>query len=145
MSDKIKEMLDETIEMEIRAVNSLLTGSENKEAAIDDLVRLYKLRIEETKNEMELREKHEARIMEWEEKKSERFMVRDTEDRKQKELLSEQVKDRYLRVGIATAEIVLPLTFYAVWMNKGFKFEETGAFTSTTFRGLFSRFRPTKK
>ncbi len=145
MSDKIKEMLDETIEMEIRAVNSLLTGSENKEAAIDDLVKLYKLRIEETKNEMELREKHEARITEWEEKKAERFMVRDTEDRKQKELLSEQVKDRYLRVGIATAEIVLPLTFYGVWMNKGFKFEETGAFTSTTFRGLFSQFKPRKK
>lgn len=28
---------------------------------------------------------------------------------------------------------------------KGFKFEETGTYTSTTFRGLFNRFRPTKK
>lgn len=46
---------------------------------------------------------------------------------------------------IAAAEIVLPLVFYAAWMRKGFKFEETGTFTSTTFRGLFGKFKPTKK
>ena len=40
--------------------------------------------------------------------------------------------------------IGLPLVFYGIWMNRGFKFEETGAYTSTTFRGLFNRFKPTK-
>ena len=55
------------------------------------------------------------------------------------------VKDRYVKIGIAAAELVLPLTFYAFWMRKGFKFEEKGTYTSTTFRGLFSRFKPTKK
>lgn len=40
--------------------------------------------------------------------------------------------------------ICLPLIFYGVWMKQGFKFEETGAYTSTTFRGLFNRFKPTK-
>ena len=59
--------------------------------------------------------------------------------------ISEQIKDRYFKVGIAAAELVIPLVFYGIWMNKGFKFEETGAYTSTTFKGLFNRFRPTKK
>lgn len=42
-------------------------------------------------------------------------------------------------------KLMIPLMFYGIWMKKGFKFEETGTYTSTTFRGLFNRFRPTKK
>ena len=59
--------------------------------------------------------------------------------------LSEERIHRYVRYGIDVAGIVLPLMFYATWMKKGFKFEETGTYTSTTFRGLFNRFRPTNK
>ena len=71
--------------------------------------------------------------------------VRERDELIRKEQLAEQVKDRYIRLGIAAAEIILPLIFYSKWMKKGFKFEETGTFTSTTFRGLFNRFKPTKK
>jgi hypothetical protein len=56
----------------------------------------------------------------------------------------ERVWDRYFRLATESASLVLPLIFYAVWMRRGFKFEETGTYTSTTFRGLFNRFRPTK-
>ena len=58
---------------------------------------------------------------------------------------AEQVKDRYFRVGIAAAELLIPLMCYGIWMNKGFKFEETGTFTSSTFKGLINRLRHTKK
>ena len=54
-------------------------------------------------------------------------------------------KDRYFRLGIEVAGIILPLIFYAAWMKRGFRFEENGTFTSTTFRGLFNRFKPTRK
>ena len=69
----------------------------------------------------------------------------DQEMRLKEAQLVEQKKDRYFRLGLETAGLVLPLIFYGIWMRKGFKFEETGTFTSTTFRGLFNRFRPTKK
>lgn len=49
-----------------------------------------------------------------------------------------------LKLGLEAAGIVLPLIFYAYWMKKGFEFEKDGTFTSTTFRGLFNRFRPAK-
>ena len=67
------------------------------------------------------------------------------EELNKKDQLNEQVKDRYFRVGIAAAELLIPLMCYGIWMNKGFKFEETGTFTSSTFKGLINRFRPTKK
>lgn len=70
-------------------------------------------------------------------------------DRIQEEALQrsqarDQMIDRCVRTGVAVGELVLPLIFYGIWMNRGFKFEETGAFTSTTFKNLLNRFRPTK-
>ena len=145
MDEEIKVLLDKTIKSDILEIGKMDIGSEERKCAIEDLVKIYKLRIDEAKNDKDICEKREARIMEMDERREARFMERDTKSRDKQEDLSELVKDRYFRVGIAVAEIGLPLVFYAVWMKRGFEFEESGAYTSTTFRGLFNRFKPTKK
>ncbi|MDR1066198.1 MAG: hypothetical protein LBL35_02015 [Clostridiales bacterium] len=122
MGDEIKKLLGEEIKTEIQGLAYLDPGSEEKSTAIEDLVKLYKLRIEETKE----------------------VDIRESEERLKKSQLEEQVKDRRLRLAVEAAGILLPLMFYAVWMKRGFKFEETGTYTSTTFRGLFNRFKPAK-
>ena len=144
MSEEIKALLDEEIKAQIENLYSLESGSDEKSTAIDDLVKLYKLKIEENKNELEFDEKRERRLME-NGQSDEEIRNHEYEIQLKRDQLAEQVKDRYFRLGIAAAEIILPLIFYASWMRKGFKFEESGTFTSTTFRGLFNRFRPTKK
>ena len=123
MGEEIKMMLEEEIKVEIENLSSLSIGGEEHTKAVDNLAKLYKLKLEEDKTSMEYLEKSESKITQRE----------------------ENVKDRYVRIGIAAAELVLPLMFYAVWMRRGFKFEENGTYTSTTFRGLFNRFKPTKK
>lgn len=133
----IRDLLNEEIGKEIQALSSLDSGSKEKSTAIDDLTKLYKLRIEESKNDWEYDEKYNRRVMEDEASAREEEMKRTQ--------LSEQIKDRYFKLGIAAAELMIPLMFYGIWMKRGFKFEETGTYTSTTFRGLFNRFRPTKK
>ena len=130
MDEELKEMLGEEIKAGLSDLASLETGSKEKSEATDDLVKLYKLKIEESKAEMDYLKEID------EHKRS---------DQTKREQLSEQVKDRYFKLGIAVAELVLPLMFYAVWMKRGFQFEKDGTYTSTTFRGLFNRFRPTKK
>lgn len=145
MSEEIKELLDGAIKREILGLENLEIASEKKGDAIEDLVKLYRLRIEETKAEMDYREKRESRIMDVNEKKEARFMEHDAESRKIQENLSEQVKDRYLKIGIAIAEIGVPIVFYAMWMDRGFTFEQTGTYTSKTFMNLINRFKPTKK
>lgn len=135
--NSIKELLSEEIAEEIQALSTLEAGSKEKSTAIDDLTKLYKLRIEENKSEWEADEKYNRRVMEDE--------VNTRDDELKQTQIAEQVKDRYFRLGIAAAELMIPLMFYGIWMKKGFKFEETGTYTSTTFRGLFNRFRPTKK
>jgi len=130
MDEEIRKLLEEEIKTEIRNLSTLEPGSKEKSTAIEDLAKLYRLRIEETRNEWDFNEKYESR---------------DSDMQFKKNQLEEQVKDRYFRLGMEVASIILPLIFYGIWMRKGFKFEETGTFTSTTFRGLFNRFRPTKK
>ena len=71
--------------------------------------------------------------------------ARANEEQFKQHQLNDQVIDRYVRIGVATAELVLPLVFYGVWMSRGLKFEETGTFTSQTFKNLFNRFKPTRK
>ncbi len=135
--NSIKDLLSEEIAEEIQALSTLEAGSKEKSTAIEDLTKLYKLRIEENKSEWEADEKYNRRVMEDE---------ANTRDDELKQVqIAEQVKDRYFRLGIAAAELMIPLMFYGIWMKKGFKFEETGTYTSTTFRGLFNRFKPTKK
>jgi len=130
MDEEIRKLLEEEIKTEIRDLSTLEPGSKEKSTAIEDLAKLYKLRIEETKNEWDFSEKYDAR---------------EGDKQLKKDQLEEQVKDRYFRFGVEAAGIILPLIFYAIWMKRGFKFEETGTYTSTTFRGLFNRFKPTKK
>jgi hypothetical protein len=117
-------------------VSTLSSGSKEKSQAISDLCQLYRLRIEENKNDDDYDVNANKRDADAD--------VREREEAFRQSQLVEQVKDRYFRLGMDAAAIILPLVLYAVWMKKGFKFEETGTFTSTTFRGLFNRFRPTK-
>lgn len=155
MDENIKELLNGEIAAEIQMISSLDSGSEEKSKAIEDLTKLYRLRIEEIKSGLEAEDKRgrralesEASVREHEIKKAQldEQIKADVQDEQYKSCqLSEQMKDRYFKLGIAAAELLIPLMFYGIWMRKGFKFEETGTYTSTTFRGLFNRFRPTKK
>lgn len=130
MNDDIKETLNGAILDQLKSLTNFESGSSEYENAVDSLSTLYKLRIEEAKLAADFSDKIDQRI---------------SEEDLRKEQIKEQDKERYFRVGVVAAEIVIPLIFYAVWMKRGFKFEETGTYTSTTFRGLFNRFKPTKK
>ena len=128
----IDELLSEEIAAQIKALSDLQSGTKEKSTAIDDLTKLYKLRIEENKSVWDADEKYNRRIID------EESVTKDNDFKERQ--IAEQVKDRYFRVGIAAAELLIPLMCYGIWMNKGF-----GTFTSSTFKGLINRFRPTKK
>lgn len=49
-----------------------------------------------------------------------------------------------LKLGIDATAVILPILFYGIWMKRGLEFEKTGAITSSTFRGLVSKFKTTR-
>ena len=152
---EIKSLLDEVIEAEIAYVGSLSSEDEKKSKAIQHLADLHKLRIDEIKAKTDADEKRLRRAMDSKQHRAELTLkerqadgdeaARANEEQFKQHQLNDQVLDRYVKIGVATAELVLPLVFYGVWMKRGLKFEETGTFTSQTFKNLFNRFKPTKK
>jgi len=140
MNEEIRRLLDEEIMSEIEDLAKLPLGSKEKTGAIRDLTALHKIRLEEVKNEMaQTKAENEIEMV------REKAKIEIEKEQVKAGLEMENTKDRYLKLWIEAAGIVLPLIFYVYWMRKGFKFEETGTYTSTTFRGLFNRFRPTMK
>ena len=117
--DNTKDMLTNQIDTEIQNLATMESGSEEKSKAVEDLAKLYRLKIEETKVEKEC------------------LINKDGCE-------NQKLVDR-ARLGLEAAGIIIPMIFYSVWMKKGFKFEETGTFTSSTFKGLTKFFKPFKR
>jgi hypothetical protein len=136
MNEEIVRTLDDGILSHLNKLNTMSVEDKEYSKVVEATTQLYKLRLEEAKLDIDS-SKYE---MEFAEKEAQRLLDESTK----KAQLKEQVKDRYFKIIIGGVEVIVPIIFYGVWMKRGFKFEETGTFTSTTFRGLFGRFRTGK-
>ena len=114
---EIRYLLDETIETELQNLKSFNGDGKERSAAIDDIVALYKLHIDEIKTEVDAEEKRERRSMERTRQENERA-DHDREEAYKQRQLKEQSIDRYVKVGIAAAELIAPLIFYAVCLRR---------------------------
>ena len=144
MDEQIRQALADEILRQLNGLSALQPGSKEQQTAVENVTKLYRLGLEDVKADTDYDEKIYRRDVDAQHEQEE-LDRQAREEQFKKDQLAEQTKDRYFKLGIAAAEFVLPLIFYATWMKRGFKFEETGTYTSTTFRGLFNRFRPTKK
>ena len=118
MDEQIRQALANEILSQLNGLSNLEPGSKEQQTAVENVTKLYRLGLEDVKADTDYDEK---------------LYRRDVDAQHEQDELDRQAREE------------LPLIFYATWMKRGFKFEETGTYTSTTFRGLFNRFRPTKK
>lgn len=132
MKDEITCMLEEKIKSGIESLDNYQDGTQDKAAAIDDLTTLYKLRIEEAKLE-------ESRLA-----AQNALIVSEREEQSKK---AQMIQDRILqgvKLGLEGISIVGGLVLYATYLSRGFKFEETGSYTSKTFLNLIGRIKSPK-
>ena len=131
--DRIQEITD----LMADRVKSLPAGSKEEGEAVDSLVKLYRVQLDQAKSDLEWEDRIARREME--ERQIEQNEFERTVQEKERKI------DRVIRTSIEAAGITLPLIFYGIWMKRGFRFEESGSYTSQTFRSLFSKFKPTMK
>ena len=86
MGEENRSLLEEEIRAEIKRLGSLESGSQEHTTAVDSLIKLYKLKLEEDKNTYERLDKIENREIDQESKTAQ---------------MAESVKDRYFRFGMA--------------------------------------------
>ncbi|NBH29111.1 hypothetical protein D3Z60_26300 [Lachnospiraceae bacterium] len=148
MNEDIITMLDEQIKAELGGLSGLAVGSKEHTEAIEGLAKLYRLRIDDSKAAMEYNkgiddDEFRKKQMEQEEKFHDEQAER--EEQSKKEQLAEQKKDRYIRIGIAAAELMVPLVFFAKIYQMGYDLEKDGTFTVQTLKNLIRFVKPTKR
>lgn len=117
--EKIDQMLNETIEKEIRNLSNLENGSQEKSSAVNDLTKLYELHLESVKIE---------------------------QAKNDETIRNKQGKSQML---IEIGKVVVPAVIsvggwiaYGHWFKTGLNFEREGVIGSSTFRNLFSKMVP---
>lgn len=117
--DETKILLEQQIDAEIEKLSTMEDGSEEKEKTIDGLSKLYRLKIEESKNDLEAKS-------------------RDKE-------LKDQKWNNWIGHGITVLGTGATLVFNWIWLKKTLKFEETGALVSNGFKFLQNGVKHLKK
>lgn len=123
------ELLDEAIRNGFDEILTLPAGSEDRSSAVDDLAKLYKLRLDEEKISAE---------------KQARMDQNESEDTCKRATLAEEKKSRWLKFGTDVAGIVIPTAVYIMLAAWGFEFEKTGSISSLMFRNIIGKLRPGK-
>ena len=139
MENTIEGLLDDVIKSELEKVKDSIMSPEEKRTTVEYLVKLNSIQTERKevkRKETELELKH----LELEDK-----IEVQTDDKAYKEVLvKREMLQTFVKGGIEVLGVVAPIMFYSAWMKRGLRFEETGTYTSQTFKGLFGKFKPTK-
>lgn len=130
---ELNERLDKELERRFEDLENLKTGSDEQCKATDNIVKLYKLRMDENEQENSKNADEDKAVLE----------------RHKLELEEQKAKDdKLIRILTTVTSVGVTIAGFAVgshWYGKGFKFEETGTICSSTFKGLMRDFRFFKK
>lgn len=124
---ELHELLDGAIRSGISKLD--VASSDEYPDQVESVVKLYKLRLEETENERNFMAKSDETV-----DKERDYQLR-------QEQVSDEKWSRKLKFVTDLLGILLPLGLYAICFGKGLKFEEEGTYTSTTVRGLLSKLK----
>lgn len=139
MDKSIKELLEEEIAADIEALGNLSPDTDEYKTIAENIAKLHKLLMDE--NELELKDDLQRRelLRADDEMEMKHEAERESKIRGRKERCIQ-----YIRIGLEASGIILPLIFYGVWLRKGFEFEKDGIVTSSFFKNMINRIKPTK-
>ena len=135
MNEQIIEMIEKEIINTLSEMKFMEPGSEERDDAMKYISQLYRTLNAERKCLID------SRKMDNEEEKNKidsRKMDNEEEKNKFDKIIS------IGKIGVELFGVAGPLLLYNSWMKKGFEFEKTGMITSQTFRGLISKFKPSR-
>ena len=126
---ELNEMMDKELKRRFEDLENLKTGSDEQSKATDNIVKLYKLRMDENEQNVSKEADEDKLLLE----------------KSKRELEAEKAKDdKLIRILTTVTSVGISIAGFAVgshWYGKGFKFEETGTICSSTFKGLMKDFR----
>lgn len=126
---ELNERLDKELERRFEDLENLKTGSDEQGKATDNIVKLYKLRMDENEQENSKNADEDKAVLE----------------RHKLELEEQKAKDdKLIRILTTVTSVGVTIAGFAVgshWYAKGFMFEETGTICSSTLKGIMRDFK----
>lgn len=126
---ELNERLDKELERRFEDLENLKTGSDEQGKATDNIVKLYKLRMDENEQENSKNADEDKAVLE----------------RHKLELEEQKAKDdKLIRILTTMTSVGVTIAGFAVgshWYGKGFKFEETGTICSSTLKSIMRDFK----
>lgn len=130
---EIREKLEETISTSLENVSGFEAGSKEREKELEAIDTLYKLKLEEDKLEAEKKKAEEQGRIEAAKLEADKKKARD------------QKIFNWVSIGAQGVSTAAMIIAYNVWLNKGYRFEETGTIRSPHLRNLVGRILPKLK
>ena len=129
---EIRDLLEDELRSELKKLSQMTPGEKAHSEAVDSIVKLYKLKVDETEKEREFMRKSDE-------------STNQTLELKLKETqLREAAKDRYFRFGADLAKAMVPAAVFALVTFTGYKLEyvDRGMVSSPTLKGILGKIRP---
>ena len=111
------ERMDKMVQSDLEKIEQMELGSQERLRAVETVDKLQKMRLDRNRLADEQAESH---------------LKADRE-------FSDKRKDRIIKIILSLIEIGAPLALYGTYLSRGFKFEEEGTYTSSTFRSLIGK------
>lgn len=126
---ELNERLDKELERRFEDLENLKTGSDEQTKATDNIVKLYKLRMDENEQNVTKEADEDKLLLE----------------KHKLELEADKAKDtKVINILTTVTSVGVTLAGFAIgshWYGKGFKFEETGTICSSTLKGIMRDFK----
>lgn len=136
MNSKIDEKMLKELESKFDLISKYEVGTKEREKAMNEFETLYRMQLDRDRLEADIIDENRRRIMEQNKQDDDNF--------NRANQLKESKSDRVVRICLEVLGILVPATLYGVWVNKGFKFETEGTYTSKTFEHVRKFIRPKK-
>ena len=122
-------------------INNKKLDNENNKFISEHDLELDKLDLEKSKLQSNVELENRKNNINHE-KNNEDVRLKETEISNDVNKTSKDIVISVVKIGVEVIAIALPIMHNNSWMKRGFKFEETGTYTSNTFKNMFSKFKP---
>lgn len=144
MKNEVKEALNEELLREIRRVKHMGAGTDDESKAVANIAKLLAQVNDAEKIDNEVVFKADDTDLKLNQLEFERDKFKAESERLKAEAEVSKKQGR-IKLVIDGAAVIIPAGLYLWLCSKGFKFEESGTFTSTTFRNLINKIKPSRR
>lgn len=146
-NDEIRNTLEDEILTELQKLDGITVGSKEHQTAVEDISKLYRIGLEESRADCDYDEKYHRREIDTEHEKNE-LSKQERDEQIRREQIAKQ--DRFQKISLAatTGLGLLELIVLVRAHRDDLRFEETGSFTSRSAQhvsGLRRLFKTNKK